>query len=138
VLPGTVAGQAKYVTCPAGRALDVLVDLRVGSPTFGAVDAVELNRTNRRAVWIPEGIGHAFVALEDDTTLLYLCSSTYDPEHDRTITPRDPALALPLPAGLPVSLSPKDEAGPTLAEAQDQGLLPRYADCQALYRSLAA
>jgi dTDP-4-dehydrorhamnose 3,5-epimerase len=138
VLPGAAAGQAKYVTCPSGRALDVLVDLRVGSPTFGAVDAVELDQETRRAVWLPEGIGHAFMALEDGTTLLYLCSSTYDPEHDRTITPTDPALALPLPPGLPALLSPKDEAGPTLAQAQQLGLLPRHADCQALYRSLAA
>ena len=130
-----VAGQAKYVTCPRGRALDAVVDLRVGSPTFGTVDVVELEPRTRRGVWIPEGLGHAFIALEDDTTLVYLCSATYDPAADRTVTPADPALSLPLPDA--VQLSPKDEAGPSLADAAARGLLPRYEDCQRLYAALA-
>ena len=68
-------GQAKYVTCPRGAVLDVVVDLRVGSPTFGRWDGVMLDDQDRRAVYISEGLGHAFMSLEDDSTLVYLCST---------------------------------------------------------------
>ena len=68
-------GQAKYVSCLAGAGLDVIVDIRVGSPTFGEWEAVRLDATSRRSVFISEGLGHAFMALTDDATLLYLCST---------------------------------------------------------------
>ncbi len=73
-------GQAKYVTCVAGAVLDVVVDLRVGSPTFGAWDSTVLDAVDRRAVYLSEGLGHAFLSLEDGSTVVYLCSEPYAPD----------------------------------------------------------
>src|SRR3712207_3139881 len=72
-------GQAKYVTCFAGAVLDVVVDLRTGSPTYGAWDTAVLDDVDRRCVYIPEGLGHAFVALADGALVSYLVSTPYDP-----------------------------------------------------------
>jgi dTDP-4-dehydrorhamnose 3,5-epimerase len=124
-------GQAKYVTCPRGAVLDFMVDVRVGSASFGATDVVRLDSEHRRAVYLPEGIGHAFLALEDDSTLAYLCSTAYSPGREHGINPLDPALGLALPEGVDFLLSDKDAAAPTLAEAAQQGLLPSYDDCLA-------
>lgn len=129
-------GQAKYVYCPRGALLDVAVDVRVGSPTFGRWDAVQLDTETYRAVYLAEGIGHAFVALTDDTVMAYLCSTGYHPGAERTVNPLDPALELPWPDGLEPVLSDKDRAAPTLAEAAETGILPRWADCQARYTQL--
>ena len=129
-------GQAKYVYCPVGSLFDVVVDIRVGSPTFGTWDAVRLDPVEFRAVYVPEGVGHAFVALEDDTVISYLCSTPYNPPAEHGLSPMDPALGLPWPTDLEVLLSPKDQAAPTLAEAESSGLLPSYADCEARYREL--
>ena len=129
--------QAKYVTVLSGSLVDFIVDLRVGSPTFGQWDSVLLDPLDRRAVYLAEGLGHGFVALEDDTTALYLCSAAYNPEREHGIHPLDPDVGLILPAGLEPLLSPKDAAAPTLAQAQQQGLLPSYAACQELYSRLA-
>lgn len=122
--------QAKYVTAVTGSLVDYVVDLRVGSPTFGRVEAVRLDAVDRRAVYLTEGLGHAFCALEDDTTAMYLCSAAYDPEREHGVHPLDPELGLELPEGLTPTLSPKDEAAPTLAAARDSGLLPTYAQWQ--------
>ncbi len=119
-------GQAKYVTCVAGAVLDVVVDLRVGSPTFGQWEGVRLDTVDRRAVYVPEGVGHAFVALEDLSTVVYLCSEGYDPGAEHGVHPLDPDLAIDWPEGLELVLSDKDAAAPSLAEAQAQGLLPSY------------
>ncbi len=129
-------GQAKYVYCPVGALLDVVVDLRVGSPTFGVWDTVRLDPVDFRAVYVPEGLGHGFVALEDDTVISYLCSTSYNPAVEHGVSAVDPALGLPWPADLELLLSPKDRAAPTLAEAESSGLLPRYEDCLARYRDL--
>jgi dTDP-4-dehydrorhamnose 3,5-epimerase len=129
-------GQAKYVTCVAGAGLDVVVDLRAGSPTFGAWDTVVLDETDRRAVYVAEGLGHAFLALSDNATLVYLCSDVFKPSREHGINPLDPAIGIEWPQEVPVLLSPKDEAAPTLAEAQAQGLLPSYDQTQAYYASL--
>ncbi|PRX49084.1 dTDP-4-dehydrorhamnose 3,5-epimerase [Prauserella shujinwangii] len=129
-------GQAKYVYCPQGALLDVVVDLRVGSPTFGRWDAVRLDSTEFRAVYVAEGLGHAFMALEDDTAMTYLCSTPYHPPREHGVCPLDPALALPWPSGIEPVLSEKDSAAPTLAEAEREGLLPSYADCVAYYDKL--
>jgi len=121
-------GQAKYVQCLAGRILDVVVDIRVGSPAFGQWEAVELDDVTRSALYLAEGLGHGFCALSDTATVAYLCSTPYAPDREHAITPVDPDLALPWPAG-DLLLSPKDEAAPTLAQARDLGLLPKYAAC---------
>ena len=129
-------GQAKYVTCPRGAVLDFVVDVRVGSPTFGVCDAVRLDGDDRRAVYLSEGLGHAFLALEDDSTLTYLCSTGYSPGREHGINPLDPALDLPLPDGVDFVLSDKDTAAPTLAQAADQGLLPDWQTCREWVESL--
>lgn len=129
-------GQAKYVYCPAGRVLDVVLDVRVGSPTFGVHDAVVLDSEQPRAVYLAEGLGHAFVSLADGSSLTYLVSSGYDPSREFGIHPLDPVLDLPWPADLDFELSVKDREAPTLAEAQEQGLLPTYAESTARYAAL--
>jgi dTDP-4-dehydrorhamnose 3,5-epimerase len=128
--------QAKYVSCVAGEGLDVVVDIRVGSPTFGRWDSVLLDQRDRRAVYIAEGLGHAFLALREDTTLLYLCSEGYRPEREHCVNPLDPALGIEWPTDVRPRLSPKDEAAPTLAEAKRSGLLPSYDACRDFYRRL--
>ncbi|MBI1757788.1 MAG: dTDP-4-dehydrorhamnose 3,5-epimerase [Actinobacteria bacterium] len=125
--------QAKYVYCPLGAVLDVVVDIRVGSPTFGRWDAVRLDDTDRRAVYLSEGLGHAFCALTDDAAVTYLCSTGYAPAREHGVHPLDPALGLPWPADVEPALSGKDAAAPTLAEAAEQGLLPSYQACLDYY-----
>jgi dTDP-4-dehydrorhamnose 3,5-epimerase len=126
-------GQAKYVTCMAGAILDVIVDLRAGSPSFGKWEAVELNADTRRAVFIAEGLGHAFTALTDGATALYLCSTPYAPGREHGVHPLDPAIGIAWPTddGWAPVLSDKDAAAPTLDEALRAGQLPRYDECTA-------
>jgi dTDP-4-dehydrorhamnose 3,5-epimerase len=135
-------GQAKYVYCPRGAVLDVIVDLRVGSPSYGKHAAVRLDDVDRRGVFIAEGLGHGFYALTDDANVAYLVSTAYNPAIEHAVHPLDPDLALPWPvgeAGLdddgPV-LSEKDAAAPSLAEAQARGLLPSYDACRDFYATL--
>ncbi|MEV8535721.1 dTDP-4-dehydrorhamnose 3,5-epimerase family protein [Streptomyces sp. NPDC051211] len=120
-------GTEKYVHCPRGAALDFVVDLRVGSPAFGTWDSVLLDEHHFRAVYLPPGVGHAFVALEDHTVMSYLLSAGYVPEHERAVSVLDPALGLPIPAGLTPVLSDRDREALTLAEAAARGLLPFFA-----------
>lgn len=135
-------GQAKYVTCAHGAILDVVVDIRVGSPTFGQHAAVMLTSQNREALYISEGLGHAFMALSDDATVLYMCSTGYHPDREHGINPLDPQLNIAWPtqstAGAPLQplLSAKDEAAPSLHDAQQAGLLPDYTDTMNYVASL--
>ncbi|HKA68783.1 MAG TPA: dTDP-4-dehydrorhamnose 3,5-epimerase family protein [Actinomycetes bacterium] len=129
-------GQAKYLVCVSGTVLDVVVDIRLGSFTFGQVDAVELEGDRRHAVYLAEGLGHAFMALTDDATLVYLCSQPFAPEREHGINPLDPALGIAWPAEIPPLLSAKDAAAPTLAQAAEAGLLPDYQTCLAYQQSL--
>jgi dTDP-4-dehydrorhamnose 3,5-epimerase len=123
--------QAKYVACVRGAVLDVVVDLRVGSPTYGRWEGVRLDDAERRAVYLAEGLGHGFCALSDEATLNYLCSTGYNPGHEHGVHPLDPDLAIDWPAGAEPTLSPKDASAPTLSEAKASGLLPRYDECVA-------
>jgi dTDP-4-dehydrorhamnose 3,5-epimerase len=129
-------GQAKYVTCARGAVLDVMVDVRVGSPTFGQWESVRLDDESRRAVFLAEGIGHAFMALTDDATVLYLCSTGYSPGREHGVDPLDPELGIAWPDGIEPVLSDKDAAAPSLAEARAAGLLPVYEECVAYYEKL--
>ncbi len=128
--------QAKYVYCTRGAVLDVVVDIRVGSPTFGVSDAVLLDDVDRRGIYLSEGLGHAFLALTDDANVTYLCSTPYAPGREHGISPLDPELALPWPDDVAPLLSDKDAAAPTLEQARESGLLPDWESCQALYASL--
>lgn len=118
-------GQAKYVSCLAGSVLDVVVDLRTGSPTFGRHAAVPLDDVTSRAVYLAEGLGHAFCVTSGSATVLYLCSSPYAPSREHGVSPLDPALGVDWPVADPI-LSPKDRDAPALAEAGAAGLLPVY------------
>jgi len=130
--------QAKYVTALSGSFIDFVIDIRVGSPTFGQWDSALLDTVDRRALYLAEGLGHAICSLEDDSSVMYLCSATYDPAREHGINPLDPELGLALPAGVTPVLSPKDAAAPSLSEAAAQGLLPRYDECLRLYAELAS
>ncbi|SDT55917.1 dTDP-4-dehydrorhamnose 3,5-epimerase [Actinoplanes derwentensis] len=129
-------GQAKYVTCVAGAIIDVIVDLRTGSPTFGSWEAVRLDDEDRRAVYLAEGLGHGFCALSEGATVAYLCSSTYRPGHEHGIHPLDPELGIAWPVAEPV-LSAKDAAAPSLAEAGVNRMLPQYEVCNDFVKSLS-
>ena len=124
-------GQAKYVTCASGAIIDVVVDLRVGSPNFGRWEAVQLDDETRRALYISEGLGHAFVAVSDQATVLYLCSTPYAPDREHGVHPLDPAVGIAWPTDMETVLSDKDAAAPSLAEARSAGLLPDYGHCRA-------
>ena len=134
--------QAKFVTCPRGALLDVVVDVRVGSPTFGAWDAVLLDDVERRALFVSEGLGHAFIALEDDTMISYLVTAPYTPAREHGVHPLDPTLGIEWPTtgrdGRPLEplLSTKDTEAPSLEEAERQGLLPSYDAAQRFLDSL--
>lgn len=125
-------GQAKYVTCASGAIVDVIVDIRVGSPTFGSHEMVLLDDVDRRTVYLSEGLGHGFCSLADGSTVTYLCSTGYNPGAEHGINPLDPELGIKWPTHgrdgveLTYELSPKDTAAPGLIEARDAGLLPRY------------
>ncbi len=134
--------QAKLVTCVQGAAFDVVVDLRVDSPSYGGWDAVLLDDEHRRAVYLPEGVGHAFLALEDHTVVTYLCSAPYAPGREHAVHPFDPELGIGWPTtdrhGDPVTplLSAKDDAAPSLAQVREAGLLATYEEALAFTRSL--
>jgi dTDP-4-dehydrorhamnose 3,5-epimerase len=130
--------QAKYVTCVSGAVLDVVVDVRAGSPTFGAWEATRLDDQDHASVFLSEGLGHGFLALTDQATVVYLCSAGYAPAREHGVHPLDPALGIEWPAGVEPLLSPKDAEAPTLAEAERRGLLPSYADCLAYDAELRA
>ncbi|MDQ6649398.1 MAG: dTDP-4-dehydrorhamnose 3,5-epimerase [Actinomycetota bacterium] len=129
-------GMAKYVSCTRGAIFDVVVDVRPGSPTYGAWDGVRLDDVDRRSVYVPEGVGHAFLALADDSVVSYLCSTAYTPSRDHEVNAFDPALGIEWPADVEAVLSDKDRAAPTLAEAAASGVLPTYDECQAFYDRL--
>lgn len=134
----TPPGAAKYVYCARGSAIDIVVDVRVGSPTFGAWDSVLLDQTDHRAVYFPLGLGHAFISLEDDTVMSYMVSSSYVPEHELALTVLDPALGLPLPDRDRMVLSDRDSVAPTLAEAAEAGTLPVYEQCRQIEKAMYA
>jgi dTDP-4-dehydrorhamnose 3,5-epimerase len=122
-------GQAKYVVCASGSVLDVMVDLRVGSPTYLRWEAVSLDDETRRGVFLAEGLGHGFMALSPTATVMYLCSTGYAPGIERGIHPLDPEIGITWPGDAEVILSDKDAAAPSAREAERAGLLPLYTDC---------
>jgi dTDP-4-dehydrorhamnose 3,5-epimerase len=120
-------GQAKYVTCVTGAILDFVVDIRVGSPTFGQWETVPISANDRRAVLLDVGLGHAFLALEENTTVAYLVTDHFKPKSEHAINPLDAELALSFPLSKrDLIFSPKDEKAPSLSEALDSGRLPQW------------
>jgi dTDP-4-dehydrorhamnose 3,5-epimerase len=120
-------GQAKYVFCSKGSIWDVVVDIRVGSPTFGQFDGEVISAENGKCVLIKEGLGHVFLSLENDTVVNYLCSEPFSPTTERGINPLDENLAIGFHAVLShtkFEVSHKDSSAPSLVEAGTLGLLP--------------
>jgi dTDP-4-dehydrorhamnose 3,5-epimerase len=115
--------QGKLVRCTRGAIFDVAVDIRRGSPSFGRWFGLELSDANKRMLWIPPGFAHGFCALEDNSDLVYKCTSLYDAASDRSILWNDPAIGIEWPIPEPV-LSAKDANAPRLADA---AALPAYA-----------
>ena len=127
--------QAKYIQCLKGSIIDYVIDIRVGSPTFSQFVEVELNATNPQAIFIEEGLAHAFVALEDETVVTYFVSENYNPEREKGINPFDSDLNIKWP-DINLELSEKDKLAISLKEAQVQNLLPTFADCKRFIKSL--
>ncbi|GBG36906.1 dTDP-4-dehydrorhamnose 3,5-epimerase [Mycobacterium montefiorense] len=124
--------QAKYVTCVSGAVFDVVVDIRVGSPTFLQWDAVLLDDKDHRTIYVSEGLGHGFLVLQDNSTVMYLCSAEYTPQREHTILATDPALGIdwPLVDGAAPSFSDRDAAAPSFDEVRAAGLLPSWDETQ--------
>jgi dTDP-4-dehydrorhamnose 3,5-epimerase len=116
--------QAKLVRVVQGRAWDVAVDIRPGSPTFGRWIGADLSAANRLQLWIPAGFAHGFVALEDETHFLYKTSDYYARDCERALRWDDPTLAIawPLPADQAPLLAAKDAAAPLLADVSRSDL----------------
>jgi dTDP-4-dehydrorhamnose 3,5-epimerase len=127
--------QAKYVQCQKGSIIDYVIDIRVGSPTFSQFVEVELSAANPQAIFIEEGLAHAFVALEDETVVTYFVSENYNPEREKGINPFDLDLNIKWP-DINLELSDKDKLAISLKEAQVQNLLPTFADCKRFIKSL--
>jgi dTDP-4-dehydrorhamnose 3,5-epimerase len=115
--------QGKLVTVLNGAILDVAVDVRVGSPTFGKHVAIELNSENRQQLWLPRGMAHGFVVLSETADFFYKCDEFYSPHDELVLRWNDPALGIDWGWASP-TLSARDEAGRTLAELD--GVLPLY------------
>ncbi|MBW0014990.1 dTDP-4-dehydrorhamnose 3,5-epimerase [Mycobacterium sp.] len=131
-------GQAKYVTCVSGSVFDVVVDIRLGSPTFGRWDSVVLDDKEHNTIYISEGLAHGFLALQENSTVMYLCSAEYDPQREHTICPTDPALGIdwPLVDGAAAVLSDRDAAAPSFAEVHASGLLSTWEETQRFIRRM--
>ncbi|MCX5199477.1 dTDP-4-dehydrorhamnose 3,5-epimerase family protein [Streptomyces sp. NBC_00249] len=132
----TPPGQAKVVTCVRGAVLDVVVDTRIGSPTFGMYDMTRLDAESGTAVYLAEGLGHGFLALTDDASVCYLCSSEFVPGSQVDINALDPDLGIDWGLTEKPLMSDKDAAAMTLAEAAAAGLLPSYEECLAMEERL--
>lgn len=107
--------QGKLVSVIRGRVLDVAVDIRSGSPTYGKFVMVELSAENRKQFWIPAGFAHGFVSLEDDTLFAYKCTAPYSKGHDRGIRWNDPAIGINWGVDSPI-VSEKDKQHPLLKD----------------------
>ena len=121
-------GQAKVVTCASGKIVDVLVDLRTGSPSYLKVEYVELSEDSGTVVYIPSGVGHGFIVESETAAVVYLTSSGYAPEYEKAICPTDKeiGIAWPLPAGQLGIMSKADSEAPSLADAEEAGTLPTF------------
>lgn len=111
--------QGKLVRVVAGAVFDAVVDLRRSSPTFGQWVGVELSAANKRMLWVPPGMAHGFLSLQDGTDFLYKCTAAYQPAHEHCLAWDDPGVGIAWPlGGMAPLLSAKDQQGTSLAEAE--------------------
>ncbi|MCX4469502.1 dTDP-4-dehydrorhamnose 3,5-epimerase family protein [Micromonospora sp. NBC_01655] len=121
-------GQAKFVSCVRGALRDFAVDLRVGSPTFGQYESNLLEAGSGRCVYLPEGVGHGFLALQDDSSICYVLSTTFVPGTQINVDPLDPELAIPWGFEEPPLMSDADLSAMSLADALAGDVLARWDD----------
>jgi dTDP-4-dehydrorhamnose 3,5-epimerase len=113
-------GQAKLVRCARGEILDVVVDLRAGSPTYGRWQGVRLSDENMSQVYVPVGLGHGFVVLSEVADVIYKCTTVYDPAVERGIAYNDPEIGIQWPTDFPLIVSDRDANAHTLADISDE------------------
>ena len=113
-------GQAKLVRCARGSIVDVVVDLRRGSPTFGSWEAYELDDVSLHQLYVPVGFGHGFCVTSELADVVYKCSSYYDPELERGIAYDDPDVGIEWPADIELIPSQRDATAPLLREIEDE------------------
>jgi dTDP-4-dehydrorhamnose 3,5-epimerase len=116
----TSPGQGKLVRCARGAIVDVVVDLRRGSPTFGAWEAFELDDESMRQLYVPVGFGHGFCVVSEIADVAYKCTSYYDPATEAGIAYDDPDVGIAWPAGVEPIVSERDATAPRLAEVADE------------------
>ena len=121
-------GQSKIVTCTSGAVTDVLVDLRVGSPTFLKVEHLQFSEDQGLSVYIASGVGHGFQVTSVAGSMMYLTSSIYAPTFEKSISPLDPELGInwPITEFSEVILSDVDRNAPSLQDAEKIGILPTF------------
>jgi len=115
----TSPGQAKLVRCARGSVVDVAVDLRVDSPTFGEWEAVELSDENMRQLFVPVGFAHGFCVTSDLADFTYRCSNYYDPATESGIAWNDPEVGIEWPSDIEILVSDRDNDAPSLADVKD-------------------
>ena len=119
-------GQAKWITCVSGSIKDVIVDIRPDSKSFGQWIEVEIRGNSGKAVFISEGLGHGFVALEDNTAVAYLVSTPFSPSDEFEINPLDGKIGINWGIEMKdLKISQKDKNAPILAERLFEGKLPK-------------
>ena len=128
--------QAKLVQCQRGSIKDFVIDIRIGSPTFGKFEEIELNENSAAAIFIEEGLAHAFVALENQTVVTYYITEKYNTEKEKGLNPFDKTLNVKWPE-IELLLSEKDKQAISLEEARSQGLLPTFDECKKFIKSLS-
>ncbi|MCC8926582.1 dTDP-4-dehydrorhamnose 3,5-epimerase family protein [Rhodococcus sp. I2R] len=133
VLPG----RAKYVYCPRGHTEHFLVDLRTDSATFGGWQSVTLTGAAADAIYVPIGVGHGLLSLEDNSVVGYLMSAPYKVEQEQSVSALDPRIGLPLPVNkMQFARSERDCAAPTLEMSLQSGLLPNMEQCRRAEKGL--
>jgi dTDP-4-dehydrorhamnose 3,5-epimerase len=127
--------QAKFVQCIRGSIKDFVIDIRRGSQTFGQFEEIDLNEGSAGGVFIEEGLGHAFVALENNTFVNYYLSEIYNPNRENSINPFDKTLNIHWPH-LNLILSEKDKQAKSLIENECEGVVPSFDECKKFIRGL--